>query len=475
MNATSTVERLRVTGGDGSTAQLVGAHMLGELADRVGLSSAYSAAVPWTGERAPVHDRGRLLAQVAVMLAAGGRCVADMAALRDQPACSARWRRTRRSGAAFDAIDADVLDALRAAAGRGPSGGVGAPAATRPGGVGRRRVAGRDPLRAQAGAASHYKGGFGFHPMFCFTDDGEALAGILRPGNAAANSGADQLAVVDMAIAQLPADVAVGHRPGDDPTLVRERIVVRADTAGHVHAFVAGLVARNIEFSISARVSDLLDAAIMRGRRRSGGGRRSTPTAAPAAAPRSSSSDVTLPGVPAGTRIIVRRERPHQGAQLRLWDHDGLAPPSPADQQPGAARRLEVRHRRHGEVENRIKNAKDCGLERMPFTSFAANAAWMEMVLAAADLLVWTQPLLLARRARRRRTTHPALPDPARRRPPRPPRPPNLAAPPRALALDRRPARRLPASRRHHLTVAARRTRPRHLHHRVPNTARRSP
>ena len=67
-------------------------------------------------------------------------------------------------------------------------------------------------------AASHYKGGYGFHPMFCFTDDGEALAGMLRPGNAAANSGADQLAVVDAAIAQLPADVAAGHRSGDDPS-----------------------------------------------------------------------------------------------------------------------------------------------------------------------------------------------------------------------------------------------------------------
>src|SRR5215211_7764976 len=101
-------------------------------------------------------------------------------------------------------------------------------------------------------------------PMFCFSDDGEALAGILRPGNAAANSGADQLAVVDMAIAQLPGAVAVGHRVGDIPSEVRERVVVRADTAGHVQAFIAGLVVRNIEFSISARVSDVLDAAIMR-------------------------------------------------------------------------------------------------------------------------------------------------------------------------------------------------------------------
>src|ERR1700750_3365472 len=85
MNATRTVERLRVTGGDRQTVSHAGPHLLGELAERVGLTAGYSAAIPWTGERAFGHDRGRLLAQVAVMLAAGGRCVADMAALRDQP------------------------------------------------------------------------------------------------------------------------------------------------------------------------------------------------------------------------------------------------------------------------------------------------------------------------------------------------------------------------------------------------------
>jgi hypothetical protein len=245
------------------------------------------------------------------------------------------------------------------------------------------------------GAASHYKGGFGFHPMFCFSDDGEALAGMLRPGNAAANSGADQLAVVDAAIAQLPAGVAVGHQPGDDADLVSERVVVRADTAGHVHAFIAGLVARNIEFSISARVSDLLDTAMMQIP-----ARRWRPAINPDGSPRRGAQivelhGVTLPGVPAGTRIIVRRERPHQGAQLRLWDHDGWRHQVLLTNSRGPARRLEVRHRRHGEVENRIKNAKDCGLERMPFTSFDANAAWMEMVLTAADLLAWAQRLLL--------------------------------------------------------------------------------
>ena len=394
MNATSTVERLRVIGGDGSTAQLVGAHMLGDLADRVGLSSAYSVAVPRTGERAPVHDRGRLLAQVAVMLAAGGRCVADMAALRDQPALFGAVASDTTIWRVFDGIDADVLDALRDAR------------ATARAAVWARQRRGPVVLDVDASlveihsenkqqAASHYKGGYGFHPMFCFSDDGEALAGILRPGNAAANSGADQLAVVDAAIAQLPADVAVGHGVGDDPGDVRERVVVRADTAGHVHAFVAGLVARNIEFSISARVSDVLDAAIMRVP-----ARRWRPAINPDGSPRRDAQiaelrDVTLPGMPAGTRMIVRREKPHQGAQLRLWDHGGWRHQVLLTNSAGPARRLELRHRRHGEVENRIKNAKDCGLERMPFHSFAANAAWMEMVLAAADLLVWCQQLLL--------------------------------------------------------------------------------
>ena len=151
------------------------------------------------------------------MLAAGGRCVADMAALRDQPALFGTVASDPTIWRTFDAIDGDVLDALRAAR-----------AEARAAVWARRRRRGPVVLDVDAslveihsenkqGAASHYKGGFGFHPMFCFSDDGEALAGILRPGNAAANSGADQLAVVDMAIAQLPADVAAGHRAGRRP------------------------------------------------------------------------------------------------------------------------------------------------------------------------------------------------------------------------------------------------------------------
>jgi hypothetical protein len=260
--------------------------MLGELADRVGLSSSFSVAVPWAGERAPVHDRGRLLAQVAVMLAAGGRCVGDMAALRDQPALFGTVASDPTLWRTFDAIDSDVLDGLRTAR-----------AAARGAVWGRRRRRGPVVLDVDAslveihsenkqGAASHYKGGYGFHPMFCFIDDGEALAGILRPGNAAANSGADQLAVVDLAIAQLPAEVAVGH----GAVTIRARFASgwwcvptppatsTPSSPGWPPATSSFPSRRACRTSLTSRSWAFRVAA---------GGRRSTPTAALAGAPRS--------------------------------------------------------------------------------------------------------------------------------------------------------------------------------------------
>jgi hypothetical protein len=395
VNATKAVQRVKVMIGDRHTASMVGAHLLGEIADRSGLTSAYSAAVPWAGERAPGQDRGRLLVQVAIMLAGGGRCVAEMATLRNQPALFGDVASGPTIWRALDAIDDDVLAGLRRARA-----------------VARERVwaAGGAPTEVvldvdaslveihsenKEKAAPTYKGGYGFHPMLCFLDaSGEALAGMLRPGNAAANSGADQLAVVDAAIAQLPEQWQRGHSPGDDAATVAHRVLVRADTAGAVAAFVDGLVARNCEFSIGARVNDALDAAIAAVRSgawapavdANGQERRGAQVA---------ELDVALAGWPAGTRAICRREKPHPGAPLRLWDHNGLRHQVVLTNSAGDAVALELRHRRHAEVENRIKNLKDCGLERMPFTSFEANAAWMEMTLCAADLLAWCQSVCL--------------------------------------------------------------------------------
>jgi Transposase DDE domain group 1 len=328
------------------------------------------------------------------MLAAGGRCVADMAALRDQPDVFGEVASAPTIWRTFDNIDDTVLNALRAAR---------ALARTKA------WASGMTPdeivfdvdaslveihSERKQGATPHFKRGFGFHPMFCFLDaTGEALAGVLRPGNAAANSGADQLAVVDMAIGQLPVEHRQGHAQGDDPDTVVHPILVRADSAGAVRGFVDGLVARNCRFSISARVSNALDTAIAAVT--DDAWRPAVNTdGEPRHGAQIAELDLTVDGWPEGTRAIVRRERPHPGAQLRLWDHNGMRHQVVLTNQPGDAVELELRHRRHGQVENRIKNLKDCGLERMPFTSFTANAAWMEMVLTAADLLAWAQTLL---------------------------------------------------------------------------------
>jgi hypothetical protein len=239
------------------------------------------------------------------------------------------------------------------------------------------------------GAASHYKGGYGFHPMLCFADHtGEALAGMFRPGNAAANSGADQMATVDAAIASLPPERQAGHRPGGDPAEAIFPMVVRADTAGAVKAFLDGLVARNIEFSVCGRVSDGLWEAIeqvpasaWRKVIRTDGEERHAGEVA--------ELDVQPAGWPPGTRAVCRREEPHPGAQLRLWDQNGWRYQVTLTNSAGDPLDLELRQRLHARVENHIKALRDTGLDRMPFRTFAANAAWFEMVLAGSDLLAW--------------------------------------------------------------------------------------
>jgi Transposase DDE domain group 1 len=372
VKVTKAVKRLKVMEGDPQVTSQVGLHLLGDLADRSGLTSAYSAAVPWTGERAPGQDRGRLLAQVAVMLAGGGVCVSDMAALRHQPELFGSVASDPTIWRALHEVDGEVLDELRSARAKArqrvwAAAGEAGPDTT---------ILDVDSALVEVhsankeSAASHFKGGFGFHPIFCFADSsGEALAGILRPGNATANSGADQLAVVDLAVAQLPEEHRVGHGRGEDPASVLHGLVVRADTAGAVASFVAGLVERNIEFSVGGRVNAQLSEAI---------------AAVPSSAWRPATDadgelrhagevaelDVVLEAWPTGTRAICRREQPHQGAQLRLWDTDGWRHQVTLTNSAGDALELECRQRLHARVENSIKALRDSGLDRLPFTSF---------------------------------------------------------------------------------------------------------
>ena len=99
---------------------------------------------------------------------------------------------------------------------------------------------------------------------------------------------------------------------------------------------------------------------------------------------------------PEGTRVICRREDAHPGAQLRFSDHDGHRfQVFVTDQPDHDLARLELRHRQRARVEDRIRAAKATGLANLPFDRWRRNTVWLELVLAAQDLTVWAQALLL--------------------------------------------------------------------------------
>ena len=105
---------------------------------------------------------------------------------------------------------------------------------------------------------------------------------------------------------------------------------------------------------------------------------------------------VDLSAWPENSRLIVRRERPHPGAQLSFTDHDGYRFQAIlTDQRDEDIAVLECRHRQHAHVEDRIRDDKDTGLSKFPFKQFALNEVWLEIVMLAHDLLVWTQALVL--------------------------------------------------------------------------------
>jgi hypothetical protein len=105
--------------------------------------------------------------------------------------------------------------------------------------------------------------------------------------------------------------------------------------------------------------------------------------------------ELELAGWPEGTRVIVRRERPHPGAQLSFTDHDGHRFLATLTDLAGDAIELERTHRARANAEDRVRIAKQTGLENLPFREFDHNAVWLELSLIAQDLIAWTQRLAL--------------------------------------------------------------------------------
>ncbi len=396
----NSVMNVGVEAGGTQVVAHAGLHALGRFADRIGLGPTLSAAIPWAGERAPMHDRGVVLTHAMLMLAAGGEACSDIEFLVPQQRLFGQVASDSTLYRTMRAITPSVLADLTTQA-----------AVTRAQ-VWRRMAATTGSAMVvldidasliqihsenKTGTGPNYKGGFGFHPLFCFADaTGEALAAVLRPGSAGANTLADHFTVLDAAVAQLPVEIAAGHHAGDDATTVRRRVQVRTDSAGCSTRFATGCRSRNIGFAVVARSNASIHKGISRiqhdesrwlpAQRRTGD-----------SAQRSHVAEITdlvdLSRWPAGTRLIVRREHLHEGAQrslfpslqYRYWGHytDNIGNPV----------ELDAHMRDHAHVEDHIKRLKDSGLERFPFTNLDANRAWMQLVCLAADLVRWFQHL----------------------------------------------------------------------------------
>jgi hypothetical protein len=372
------------------------------LADRVGLTQGLSAALS-RRSFSPVHDRGQVWVDVATMLIAGGEAISDIDSLRHHdgllgPVASPPtvWRtlnevtpaalnRVEKARAMIRAHVWGLLRALPASKAAGVD-------------LGEVVVLDVDATLVAAHsekehAAATFKGGFGFHPLGVWCDNTqELLAVTLRPGNAGSNHAGDHIDVLTRAIAQVPATR-------------RRRLLVRADGAGATHELLDWLTAqgqvrgRRLEYSVgfgtkNTRLQSAIDLVPARAW---------TPAVTADGEVRDGAdvAEVTglvdLSGWPDGIRVIVRREKPHPGAQLSLFEHsDGWRYQAFAtNTTTGQLPFLEARHRAHARVEDRIRNAKDTGLGRFPSREYKINQAWLQIVAVAADLTAWLRLIAL--------------------------------------------------------------------------------
>jgi hypothetical protein len=411
VKGTGTRPKVVITGGARGVVGHAGTRLLTDLADRTGLSGGFVDALGLGRVRRAVHEPGRVAVDLAVLLADGGETIADLAVLRQQPGLFGPVASDPTAWRVLDGIDEAALARLRAARAaarelawaqlaetRRP-----VPATTVLGRVLPGFVLDIDATIVLAhsekeSAAATWKNSFGFHPLLCFLDgSGEALAGLLRPGNAGSNTAVDHITVLGHALAQIPDALRFGSP-----------ILIRSDSAGSSHAFLAHIRSLrehglDTEFSVGVAITAPIRAAItaITGNDWVAAldGDGSLRDGAQVVELTDYLDPAVLAAFPAGTRLICRRERPHPGAQLSLFDQvNGMRHQVFATDTPhggGSIQFLEVRHRCHARVEDRIRTGKNTGFGRFPSRQFAINAAWLELALTGIDLLAWTQALLL--------------------------------------------------------------------------------
>lgn len=381
--------RLKITGDGSGIVNHVGARLLADLADQLGLTSGLSVAMAPTKRRRRGHDRGGVLVDVAVMLGDGGDTISDVAVLRDQPDLFGDVASHPTVWRTLEAVDTAALERIKAARAQARC---------------RAWAAGADPgfyvvdidatlvgsHSDKERAAPTYKRGFGFHPLLAYLDaTGEALAGMLRPGNAGSGTAADHVAVLDDALAQLPIDDS--------------DVIVRADSAGWSHGFVEHCRARHVSFVIGHQLTVDIAKVLLDVPKRAW----SPAISADGSEWRDHGEVVEITHLvsdvfdstrawPSGLRMIARRELPHPGAQLTFTDVDGHRyQVFVTDLDDPDIAYLEALYRGRGRAERQICDTKATGLTNLPSHSFAINTAWLQLVLVAHDLLAWTRLLVL--------------------------------------------------------------------------------
>lgn len=396
--------KVKVSADSRGVVSHAGIGLLREMAEETGLVDAVSSALIDTYAGVPVHAPGRVFTDLAVAIADGADPISGIAVLVDRVELFGAVASMPTTWRVLDRIDAAHLPAVREAralaraqawaAGAGPD-------------LTAELMLDFDATITIAhsdkeDATPTWKRTFGYHPLLCFLDrpevtGGEALAGLLRPGNAGSNTAADHITVLDRALASLPAGARPRPLDPDGP-----RLLARSDSAGATHAFAQACRERGVGFSfgfpVEARIQKVVDLipeqcwapAIDTDDELRDGAWVTEVT-----------SLIDLSGWPEGSRLIVRKERPHPGAQLTFTDVDGMRitaflSDTPAGMIPGQLAGLELPHRQHARVEDRIRQAKATGLRNLPCRGQAENAAWLEAILTATDLLCWTKLICFA-------------------------------------------------------------------------------
>lgn len=385
-----------------------GTELVAEVGEALWLDAGLREAAGWARPGAD-HRPEEVVFDLAVLLADGGTRLRHLRVLAGQPELFGRVAsvptatRTIKALADDGAIESTVagLDAARARMReRGwQAGGLpAAVAAVLDGDAAQPLCIDIDPTLVVAhsddkdGAAKTYKRTWGFHPMLAYLDrgdgTGEALAGRLRAGNAGANNTGDLVEIFDVAWANLP------ELPDE------LEVVVRTDSAAASHRFVDHLRSHGMRFSVGFPLLPQVKAVIHGAHEDSAvewvGALTQQGQVREGAYVAELTDHCDLSSWPVGTRLLVRREPLHPGAQQTFDDIGGYRFTAfITDQTDADIAVLEVRHRGHARVEDRIRCAKDTGLAALPLDTFARNQLWVQLVLIAQDLLAFTQALCL--------------------------------------------------------------------------------